>query len=269
MLFRSSFNAANGWHRLTASRVLHERVSRNELLPIVEPRRDEAWNQAVRAKQLRRFVGGAETLRLWYSPNEHLRAAAVGLLRDFTEDEATRGMIKPQLPRFLKDQSPLVRMAAIQSLFLEPISPHPQENQPNKYVDIDFAFQAIEDSADLWIRQAVVAVASDEPFSIFQIVLEHPAESLSAREAQRVLLSLLGEQVGLRYGRMKDAEERVRSIDGMMAMIRDDLAALGVDPAPRLVTLKVDEPSKRKSGVKVGSVAELVEKLRTEAKVIP
>ena len=45
--------------------------------------------------------------------------------------------------------------------------------------------------------------------------------------------------------------------------------ALGVDPAPRLVTLKVDEPAKRKSGVKLGSVAELVEKLRTEAKVIP
>ncbi|MBL8689702.1 MAG: electron transfer flavoprotein subunit beta/FixA family protein [Rhodospirillaceae bacterium] len=45
--------------------------------------------------------------------------------------------------------------------------------------------------------------------------------------------------------------------------------ALGVDPAPRLVTLKVEEPAKRKSGVKLGSVSELVEKLRTEAKVIP
>ena len=45
--------------------------------------------------------------------------------------------------------------------------------------------------------------------------------------------------------------------------------ALGVDASPRLATLKVDEPPKRKSGVKVGSVAELVEKLRTEAKVIP
>ena len=45
--------------------------------------------------------------------------------------------------------------------------------------------------------------------------------------------------------------------------------ALGVDASPRLVTVKVDEPPKRKSGVKVGSVAELVEKLRTEAKVIP
>ncbi len=45
-------------------------------------------------------------------------------------------------------------------------------------------------------------------------------------------------------------------------------ADLGVDPAPRLTTLKVVEPPKRVAGVKVGSVAELVAKLRTEAKVI-
>jgi electron transfer flavoprotein beta subunit len=44
--------------------------------------------------------------------------------------------------------------------------------------------------------------------------------------------------------------------------------ALGVDPAPRLATLKVDEPPKRQGGKKVASVAELVEKLRTEARVI-
>ena len=45
-------------------------------------------------------------------------------------------------------------------------------------------------------------------------------------------------------------------------------ADLGVDPAPRLKVLKVIEPAKRKAGVKVGSVAELVAKLKTEAKVI-
>jgi electron transfer flavoprotein beta subunit len=44
--------------------------------------------------------------------------------------------------------------------------------------------------------------------------------------------------------------------------------ALGVDPAPRLKTLKVVEPPKRSAGVKVKSAAELVEKLRNEAKVI-
>ena len=45
-------------------------------------------------------------------------------------------------------------------------------------------------------------------------------------------------------------------------------ADLGVDVTPRLQVLKVEEPAKRKAGVKVGSVAELVQKLRTEAKVI-
>ena len=44
--------------------------------------------------------------------------------------------------------------------------------------------------------------------------------------------------------------------------------ALGVDIAPRLKTLKVEEPSKRGSGVKVGDVKELVAKLKSEAKVI-
>jgi electron transfer flavoprotein beta subunit len=45
-------------------------------------------------------------------------------------------------------------------------------------------------------------------------------------------------------------------------------ADIGVDPSPRLTTLKVVEPPKRQAGKKVGSVAELVDKLRTEAKVI-
>jgi electron transfer flavoprotein beta subunit len=43
---------------------------------------------------------------------------------------------------------------------------------------------------------------------------------------------------------------------------------LGVDLAPRLATLKVEEPAKRSAGVKVGTVAELVDKLKNEAKVI-
>jgi electron transfer flavoprotein beta subunit len=45
-------------------------------------------------------------------------------------------------------------------------------------------------------------------------------------------------------------------------------ADLGVDPAPRLKVLSVFEPPRRKVGVKVASVAELVRKLKTEAKVI-
>ncbi len=43
---------------------------------------------------------------------------------------------------------------------------------------------------------------------------------------------------------------------------------LGVDAAPRLTTLKVTEPPARQAGVIVESVAELVDKLKNEAKVI-
>ena len=43
---------------------------------------------------------------------------------------------------------------------------------------------------------------------------------------------------------------------------------LGIDIKPRISQIKVEEPPKRKSGIKVASVAELVQKLKNEAKVI-
>ena len=42
----------------------------------------------------------------------------------------------------------------------------------------------------------------------------------------------------------------------------------GVDVSPRMKTLKVVEPPKREAGIKVADVAELVDKLKNEAKVI-
>lgn len=44
--------------------------------------------------------------------------------------------------------------------------------------------------------------------------------------------------------------------------------SLGLDIAPRIRTLKVSEPAKRKGGIVVADVRTLVEKLRDEAKVI-
>ncbi len=45
-------------------------------------------------------------------------------------------------------------------------------------------------------------------------------------------------------------------------------ADLGVDASPRLTVVAVNEPPARKAGVKVASVAELVDKLRNEARVL-
>jgi len=68
-------------------------------------------------------------------------------------------------------------------------------------------------------------------------------------------------------------EPRYASLPNIMKAKKKPLDAttpadLGVDPAPRLTTVKVEEPAGRKAGIKVGSVAELVAKLKTEAKVI-
>jgi len=43
---------------------------------------------------------------------------------------------------------------------------------------------------------------------------------------------------------------------------------LGIDTKPRIEQIKVEEPPKRKAGIKVASVEELVQKLKNEAKVI-
>ncbi len=68
-------------------------------------------------------------------------------------------------------------------------------------------------------------------------------------------------------------EPRYATLPNIMKAKRKPLetvspADLGVDVAPRLKTLKVAEPPKRSAGVKVADVAELVAKLKNEAKVI-
>jgi electron transfer flavoprotein beta subunit len=68
-------------------------------------------------------------------------------------------------------------------------------------------------------------------------------------------------------------EPRYASLPNIMKARKKPIATmkpadLGVDVTPRLTVIKVTEPPKRKAGQKVGSVAELVSKLKTEAKVI-
>ncbi len=68
-------------------------------------------------------------------------------------------------------------------------------------------------------------------------------------------------------------EPRYASLPNIMKAKKKPIDAttpdeLGVDITPRLKTLKVVEPPKREAGVMVESVAELVDKLKNEAKVI-
>lgn len=68
-------------------------------------------------------------------------------------------------------------------------------------------------------------------------------------------------------------EPRFASLPNIMKAKRKPIdtltpEALGVDVTPRVQVLEVVEPPKRSAGVRVASAAELVEKLRNEAKVI-
>ncbi|MCW9052154.1 MAG: electron transfer flavoprotein subunit beta/FixA family protein [Cellvibrionaceae bacterium] len=68
-------------------------------------------------------------------------------------------------------------------------------------------------------------------------------------------------------------EPRYASLPNFMKAKRKPLdtkspADFGVDISPRLKTLKVEPPAERQAGIIVGSVDELVEKLKNEAKVI-
>ena len=66
-----------------------------------------------------------------------------------------------------------------------------------------------------------------------------------------------------RYVKLPDVMKAKRK-----PMEKIELASLGLDTANRLTTLRVDEPEGRAAGIIVNSVAELVDKLRNEAKVI-
>ena len=68
-------------------------------------------------------------------------------------------------------------------------------------------------------------------------------------------------------------EPRYASLPNIMKAKKkpiEEIAAsdLGVDTSPRVEQIKVEEPPKRKAGIKVANVAELVQELKNEAKVI-
>ncbi len=68
-------------------------------------------------------------------------------------------------------------------------------------------------------------------------------------------------------------EPRYATLPNIMKAKKKPLATvtpadLGVDVTPRLTTLKVTEPPGRAAGIKVADVAELVNRLKNEAKVL-
>ena len=144
-----------------------------------------------------------------------------------------------------------------------------QEEQPGMVI---LGKQAIDDDSNQ--TGQMLAALLGWPQGTFASKLALEGESVSVtREVVGGLQTVKLKGPAIVTTDMRLNEPRYASLPNIMKAKKKPIEALtpealGVDPAPRLKTLKVVEPAKRSAGVKVKSAAELVDKLRNEAKVI-
>lgn len=132
--------------------------------------------------------------------------------------------------------------------------------------------QAIDDDASQ-VGQMLAALL-DWPQATFASKLDiNGAHAIVKREVDGGLETIEMELPAVVTVDLRLNEPRYATLPNIMKAKKKQMdvttpEALGVDVAPRLSTLKVVEPKKRTGGGKVADVAELVDKLRNEAKVI-
>ena len=151
----ANFNSANGWHRLAASRVVHQQVLR-EPLPEIEFERPEARFLALRSRQLQRLASQAILLGGMVDNDERIRAEAVRIagnswLRLSMEAELVRAQTR--LSFLIRSDSLLVQFQAMQSIT------HADEDTDEAIAD-GLAGIGCFTSEDRWMRQAILAGAS-------------------------------------------------------------------------------------------------------------
>jgi len=132
--------------------------------------------------------------------------------------------------------------------------------------------QAIDDDSNQ--TGQMLAALMDWPQATFASELEiGSGEALVTREVDGGLETINVKLPMVMSTDLRLNEPRYASLPNIMKAKKKPIdtttpAELGVDIAPRLKTIKVEEPPKRQGGVKVADVAELVDKLKNEAKVI-
>jgi len=138
------------------------------------------------------------------------------------------------------------------------------EEQPGLFI---LGKQAIDDDSNQ-VGQMLAALL-DWPQGTFASAVEVAGDTINVtREVDGGLetVALTGPAIVTTDLRLN--EPRYASLPNIMKakskpMAQKTAADYGVDVSPRLETLKVVEPSKRQAGIKVGSVDELVAKLKT------
>jgi electron transfer flavoprotein beta subunit len=132
--------------------------------------------------------------------------------------------------------------------------------------------QAIDDDSNQ--TGQMLAALADLPQATFASKVELSADSVTvAREVDGGMETIKLSLPAIVTTDLRLNEPRYVTLPNIMKAKKKTMetltpADLGVDVAPRLKTLKVAEPPKRGAGIKVPDVATLVNKLKTEAKVI-
>jgi electron transfer flavoprotein beta subunit len=132
--------------------------------------------------------------------------------------------------------------------------------------------QAIDDDANQTGQMLAALLGWPQATFASKVVIDGP-EATVTREIDGGLETLAMPLPAVVTTDLRLNEPRYATLPNIMKAKKKPLdtvkpADLGVDVAPRLTTLKVAEPPKRKGGIKVSDVAELVSKLKNEAKVI-
>jgi electron transfer flavoprotein beta subunit len=142
------------------------------------------------------------------------------------------------------------------------------KEQPNVVI---LGKQAIDDDSNQ--TGQMLAALLGWPQGTFASKVELGAEAVVTREVDGGLETVSLKLPAVITTDLRLNEPRYASLPNIMKAKKKPIEtiapdALGIDVAPRLVTLKVEEPAKRQGGAKVPDVATLVDKLRNEAKVI-
>jgi electron transfer flavoprotein beta subunit len=132
--------------------------------------------------------------------------------------------------------------------------------------------QAIDDDANQ-TGQMLAALAGMPQATFASKVEVQGAEVLVTREVDGGLETLALTMPAVVTTDLRLNEPRYVTLPNIMKAKKKQLdtlkpSDLGVDPAPRLKTLKVVEPKSRSAGIQVPDVTTLVDKLRNEAKVV-
>jgi electron transfer flavoprotein beta subunit len=128
--------------------------------------------------------------------------------------------------------------------------------------------QAIDDDSNQ--TGQMLGALLDWPQATFANTVEKDGDSLTvAREIDGGLQTIKVSLPAVVTTDLRLNEPRYASLPNIMKAKRKEIVAkspddYGVDIAPRLSTLKVEEPAGRSAGVKVEDAAELVAKLKTE-----